>query len=144
MLTPLSTHAMGNLGPKQFSSISHSRILNPLLNMPIFISGDKSKHGTKAPVPGCREEVQQQARSKTCSLPSSPGWPLQSCVRTTQMWDLHSYVWPKKIAKTFYIKDINKPIPWFYVHNFICKGWVKCTLNLLFSVMVTCPSFWLI
>lgn len=91
--TPASTHALGNLGLKQFSSISHSGVLNPPLREPLFILGENNWHETGVLVSGCRKEFQQHARSKPCLFPSSPGWQLQSWVMITQMlWDLHSYL----------------------------------------------------
>jgi len=54
----------GDPGAQEVQQYLSSEILNPLLDMPIFILGDDSKHGTRAPVPGCRVEVQQHARRK--------------------------------------------------------------------------------
>lgn len=101
---------MGNLGPKKLSSTTHSRILNPLLNTPGFIVGDKSKHGTRAPVPVCREGVQQRQQENL-------QFPFQSCLATAILGENYSNAvgssllpLAKKNSKKFYIKDINKLI----------------------------------
>lgn len=108
--TPPSTHALGNLAPKQISSVSYSGVLNPPLRKPLFILGENNWHETGVLVSACRKEFQQHARSKTCLFPSSPCWQLQSLVITAQMlWDPHSYL-SQESSKTI-LYQRGKQIP---------------------------------